>query len=275
MSCAICQGELNRPVTHGACGANFCHDHLADWIRTCTSQGRAATCPVCRGNTPSDPSSLRINHDLDAALRALSAASTKGATGGTGGAGAGAGAGTGSGGTVQVAAAAAAMVEEASQAPSRAALSRACWDGDEALARSLIRPDTVNVGLPLTHACMHNLPFLAMRLIEAGAEVDPHQDGGGNPLTWMCWHKATPVALELISRGANVDYKELTWPHNTPLTNACYQGADLIALALIDAGANVNLKNGSGRSPLADASRHTNERMARVIEALRRKGATM
>jgi hypothetical protein len=238
---------------------------MADWITECLKRG-AATCPICRGHTEQDPARLRINHDLDDALAAL-----RDGTGGGALIGGGGGGGVGEGAPAKQPAAADGPRHAIKDA---ATLSRACYDGDEATALAHISPDTVNVGLPLTHACMRGLEAVALRIIDAGGNVNPVQLGGGNPLTWACWNKMELVALKLIEKGADVNYMETSAPRNTPLTNAAYQCLDLVALRMIDKGASVNLRNGSGRSPLQQcAGKEGQQGMARVIDALRAKGA--
>ena len=269
--CCICQDELVSPTTHGACGANFCLSCLRAWVTAQAARGEAATCPVCRGHTQQDPLQLRVNHALEEALAALAAARVSGSS-----------AVADSPASVAATAAVAAAAPRSRShvaAHEAAALSRACYAGDRAAALTALAADpaSVHCGLPLTHACMTSLEDVAMRILDAGGAPDPPQDYGGNPLTWSCWNRLELVALRLIALGARVDFKEASTPHNTPLTNSCERGLDLVALRLIDAGADVHLRNGSGRSPL-DAclgpGKEARRGMARVIAALREKGAT-
>ena len=85
-------------------------------------------------------------------------------------------------------------------------------------------------------------------LIEAGADINARDKGGGTPLFSAVFADHDDVARFLIAQGADVNAKDKN--DMTPLHDACRRGRKDGVELLISKGADVNAKDSEGSTPL-------------------------
>lgn len=122
---------------------------------------------------------------------------------------------------------------------------------------------------PLHMACRYDLPGVAARLIELGADVDAYDDVRETPL-----HRAVNLgyvdcANVLLGAGADVDFQNRKGA--TPLHRAAQRGKRFIAPVLLAAGADPHIADREGKRPL-DYAR--NKDIRRALDAAMRCRAT-
>jgi len=79
---------------------------------------------------------------------------------------------------------------------------------------------------PLSFAAGYGHPKLVAAVIEAGANVNWHDDTGWTPLTWACWrYRASVECVELLlNAGADVNARGFLDDRGTPLDYAIDKG---------------------------------------------------
>ncbi|XP_062597965.1 uncharacterized protein LOC134259396 [Saccostrea cucullata] len=128
-----------------------------------------------------------------------------------------------------------------------------------------LNSDKMTDDTPLKAACESGHLNVVKELIEAGADVNSHEEYG-TPLTLACKYGYMTIVEELLRAGANINPPT---EFDTPLTCACENGHMDIVKDLLGAGANVNYQ-GKRKTPLIAACRggHVN-----VVKELLRAGA--
>ncbi len=109
---------------------------------------------------------------------------------------------------------------------------------------------------PLHLALRNDDPHFALKLIDAGADIDISNEEGDSIIHYALEHNEKPVVLarKLISKGAKVNKKNNVG--NTPLHTALSsKGTIELVDEIVDAGADINAKNHFGVTPLFIAAR--------------------
>lgn len=115
---------------------------------------------------------------------------------------------------------------------------------------------------PLHMACRFDLPRLAERLAQLGANVDAYDDARETPL-YRAVNLGYPECVQvLLAAGANVDFQNRRGA--TPLHRAAQRGKRFIAPLLLAAGANPRLTDRAGKTAL-DYAR--NQHIRQALEA--------
>ena len=105
-----------------------------------------------------------------------------------------------------------------------------------------------------------SIPYL---LLEAGAAVDPSDNGDSTPLSLACFsaHQST---VELLLRwGAKAD--TMNRRRETPLSHAVRKGSQAIVEFLLNKGAQVNTVDKKGQSPISSAAGDGHEYIVRLL----------
>jgi ankyrin repeat protein len=97
-------------------------------------------------------------------------------------------------------------------------------------------------------ACKNRFSEVALKLIERGADVNDENKLGSTPLRLACRNKLPHVALKLIEKGADVNHASKDG--TTSLHWACHRRLLEVVLKLIEKGANINSRNLNGSTPL-------------------------
>ena len=132
-----------------------------------------------------------------------------------------------------------------------------------------------SAGTPLHRAVRKNdLPMIEV-LLDAGADVDARDGGGGTPLHVAAnYSDKLAVSKVLLAAGADVNARDSNW--NTPLHELARFNHPLgdqsveLARILIDAGANVETRQRHGNTPLHYAARREE---IPIVEVLLEAGA--
>jgi hypothetical protein len=144
---------------------------------------------------------------------------------------------------------------------------------------------------PLVRAIVTNDPAAALKLIDAGADVDARdRHGMSTALYYACWKKGPPpgaawanlinpgsvpemrqVVERLVDRGANVNARCIGG--FTPLHRACESGAPGLVEYLVAKGADVTAADEWGYTPLHVQCRDDDAATAAIAATLLAKGA--
>ena len=112
---------------------------------------------------------------------------------------------------------------------------------------------------PLHMACRFDLPCVAAKLIELGANVDAYDEARETPLFRAVNLGYSDCAEVLLGAGANVDFQNRKG--TTPLHRAAQRGKRLIAPLLLAAGADPRIADNHGKRPV-DYARNKDIRRA-------------
>lgn len=152
-------------------------------------------------------------------------------------------------------------------------LNRACYLGNEDMARLLIRHganletrDQDRDFTPLEHAIRRGSKPLASLLLDKGANVNAAENSDGwTPLMTACSYGDEEIVALLVKKGADV--KKPKRDSVTPLHIACRLNLQKSIELLIGHGADANAVDDYGRTPLYTASGYVD---AAVVELLQK-----
>ena len=134
------------------------------------------------------------------------------------------------------------------------ALSYAVYKGDTAMTKLLLRfsaKGSVNATNLLQRNCIRSPFEMIVLLLDAGADVNSHDESGHQPLHMVCGFRTAPhIIRELVNRGANVDDRTTVGYRKTPLQLARGHCFNSNVKALIEMGAQDDTKAPQFASPL-------------------------
>ena len=125
------------------------------------------------------------------------------------------------------------------------------------------RPDAARLGADLVQAIAKGRQDEALRLIDAGADVDHYSAGDGTPLTMAARDPDMVSARRLVERGADVN--RAAPGDGNPLIAASARGHRAFAALLLAHGADINGFVLGDETPLIAAARSENPGMVRFL----------
>ena len=120
-----------------------------------------------------------------------------------------------------------------------------------------------NGATPLIFSISKDKPFLAERLILAGAGLNIQDKNGYSPLYWAISNHNRDIAELLVNKGADVNIKSKTG--DAPLHVAARLGEEEIVKLLLDFKAKINAPGRDGITPLHAAIRHGYTSLAELL----------
>ena len=113
-------------------------------------------------------------------------------------------------------------------------------------------------------AAQYSSSSIVKVIVEAGADVNCHDDDGDTPLHYAAEHNDISVVKMLVDSGADV--KATDKNKHTPLLIAAKHSASASVIALlIEIGANIGARDDHERTPLHLAAEHNPSMMATLI----------
>ena len=137
------------------------------------------------------------------------------------------------------------------------------------LIKAIMAEPDFHAGRALIRAVNHNLPDLALALIESGIDVNFQDYRNQTPLMHAAANGHTEVVLALIEKGAHLDVQDTGG--STALIQSLWKGQHATGRVLIDKGADLNKVNKHGMTALHWAVIH-HEQDQNIVQSMVDKG---